>query len=131
MQFPVNILKLLPRNEQSSLIIFNNGNCASLAYALDNRKSYEGKFLVKESETIIDTAVYTIQNTDYICYVIKNSKDSYDILTCPLREELGDMEKSKLSRIKVERNEDAYVVGELVSNHNLSVYFLCKYNSFH
>lgn len=83
--------------------------------------------MVKESETIVDTAVYTIQNTDYICYVIKNSKDSYDVLTCPVREELGDMEKSKLSRTKVARPDDVYVVGELINTiDNLSVYFLCK-----
>ncbi|XP_050351712.1 nucleolar protein 11 [Nymphalis io] len=124
-KFSVNIFKLISRSKQSSLIIFENGNCASLPYALDNRKSYENKQLIKESETIVDIACYSIATTDYICYVTKNTKNSYDIITCTIREELGDMDKSKLNKIKVSRSEDVYVVGELISpEEKPCVYFL-------
>lgn len=122
-------MKLLPRDGHPSIIIFDNGNCASLPYALDNRKSYEGKLLIKDSETIVDTACYKIQKTDYICYVIKNKNDCYEILTCPIREELGDMEKSKLNKIKVTREDicDMHVVGTFISvDENFAVYFMCK-----
>lgn len=119
---------MIPRENRPSLIIFNNGNCASLPYALDNRKTYESKQLIKESDSIIDVACFSVELTDYVCYVVKNAKDNYEILLCPIREELGDMEKSKLNKIKVSRPDDVYVVGELISvDDNYCVYFLCKY----
>ncbi|XP_026487255.2 nucleolar protein 11 [Vanessa tameamea] len=124
-KFSVNIFKLISRGNQSSLIIFENGNCASLPYALDNRKSYENKQLIKESETIVDIACYSIATNDYICYVTKNNKKTYDIITCTIREELGDIDKSKLNKTKVSRPEDVYVVGELISTGDKPcVYFL-------
>ncbi|XP_023937717.2 nucleolar protein 11 [Bicyclus anynana] len=126
-KFSVNIMKLIPRDSEPSIIIFENGNCASLAYALDNRKTYENKLLVKDSENIVDVACYKIHKTDYICYVIKNSKDSYDIMTCSLRDELGDMEKSKLNKIKVARTDstNAHVIGKFISiEQNSAVYFM-------
>ncbi|XP_045450813.1 nucleolar protein 11 [Melitaea cinxia] len=124
-KFPINIFKLIPRENRPSLIIFNNGNCASLPYALDNRKTYESKQLIKESDSIIDVACFSVELTDYVCYVVKNAKDNYEILLCPIREELGDMEKSKLNKIKVSRPDDVYVVGELISvDDNYCVYFL-------
>lgn len=119
---------MIPRENCPSLIIFENGNCASLPYALDNRKTYESKQLIKESDSIIDVACFSVESTDYVCYVVKNAKDNYEILLCPIREELGDMEKSKLNKIKVSRPDDVYVVGELISvDDNYCVYFLCKY----
>ncbi|XP_045767024.1 nucleolar protein 11 [Maniola jurtina] len=126
-KFSVNIMKIIPRNHQPPLIIFESGNCASLPYALDNRKTYDSKLLVKDSETIVDTGYYNIDKTDYICYLIKSNKSSYDIMTCPIREELGDMEKSKLNRIKVTRAEGnkAHIVGELIdSDNNFTIYFI-------
>ncbi|XP_072947298.1 nucleolar protein 11 [Epargyreus clarus] len=124
-KFSVNIQKLLPRGN-TSLIIFENGNCASLTYALDNRKSYENKLLIKDSEVIVEAACYTKNNVDHICYIVKNSKGNYEVLVCPLREELGDMERSKLMRVKVTRPEDVSVVGKFININSKSceVYFL-------
>lgn len=128
MQFPLTILKLLPRQNQSPLIIFSNGNCASLPYALDNRKTYESNSLLKDTDSIVDTACYTINKTDYICYIIKNNKDGYEILNCPLRDELGDMDRSKLTKTKIVRPEDVYIVGKFISTEGKNaIYILCKY----
>lgn len=122
------MLKLVPREDQASLIIFANGNCASLPYAIDNRKTYESKSVIKETETIVDVASYVLNEMNCISYVIKNSKDSYEIVTCPVREELGDLEKSKLSKVKIFRPEDVHVVGELINTDKiLAVFVLCKY----
>ncbi|XP_049874214.1 nucleolar protein 11 [Pectinophora gossypiella] len=125
-KFSTNMLKLIPRGHKASLIVFSNGNCASLPYAIDNRKTYDSKSFIKESELIIDTSCYSDNGTDYVCYVIKNNKDLYEIVNCPVREELGDMEKSKLNRVKVTRPDDVYIVGELIctSEKYLSVYVL-------
>ncbi|KAF9791535.1 hypothetical protein SFRURICE_003231 [Spodoptera frugiperda] len=113
-KFPLNILKIIPRTKQSPLIVFSNGNCASLPYALDNRKTYEGKSLLKDTDSIVETATYTINKTDFICYILKNNKDAYEILNCPLRDELGDMDRSKLTRTKITRPDDVYVVGKFI-----------------
>ncbi|KAJ2943516.1 hypothetical protein O0L34_g16627 [Tuta absoluta] len=113
-KFPINILKLIPRKNKPALIIFANGNCAALPYAIDNRKTYESKSFIKDSDTIISTACYTDNGTDNICYIIKSSKDYYEIVNCPIREELGDLERSKLNKIKISRPEDVYVVGDLI-----------------
>ncbi|KPJ20428.1 Nucleolar protein 11-like [Papilio machaon] len=123
-KFPMNILKLIRRGDESPLVIFANGNCAALSFALDNRKSIESKALIKETDSIVDISYYKLNNTPHICYIIKNNKDNYEILTCPLREELGDMEKTKLQRIKVSRTEDVYVVGHLIAKEKLGVYIL-------
>ncbi|XP_026733411.1 uncharacterized protein LOC113497858 [Trichoplusia ni] len=124
-KFPLNILRLLPRTNQSSLIIFANGNCAALPYALDNRKTYESKSLLKETDTIVDAACYTVNKTDYICYIIKNNKDGYEILNCQLRDELGDMDRSKLTKTKITRRDDVHVVGKFISTkENHAVYVL-------
>lgn len=126
-QFPLNILKLIPRNKQSSVIVFSNGNCASLPYALDNRKTYESKSLLKDTDTIIEAACYSINKTDYICYII-NNKDGYEILNCPLRDELGDMDRSKMVKTKITRPDDVYVVGKFIcTEENNAVYILCEY----
>ncbi|XP_038223310.1 nucleolar protein 11 [Zerene cesonia] len=123
-KFSINILKLVARTNDTALIIFENGNCASLPYGVDNRKTYENKLLIKESETIIDVACCSIDKKEYVCYVLKNKKDAYEILTCPIREELGDLEKAKLNRIKVTRSEDVYVVGHLICTHSKNIYIL-------
>ncbi|KAJ8715862.1 hypothetical protein PYW08_013147 [Mythimna loreyi] len=113
-KFPLNILKVLPRDKQSSLIVFSNGNCASLPYALDNRKTYESKSLLKDTDTIVESACFSINKIDFICYIVKNNKDSYEIINCPLRDELGDMDRSKLVRTKITRPDDVYVVGKFI-----------------
>lgn len=123
------MLKIIPRGNKPSIVVFSNGNCAALPFAIENRKSYESKSLLKNSEIIVDTACYAQHETDYITYVIKNSKDLYEIINCPVRHELGDLEKSKLNRIKIHRPDDVYVVGELISTQDkaMVVYVLCKY----
>ncbi|CAH2237096.1 nucleolar protein 11 [Pararge aegeria] len=126
-KFSVNIMKLIPREDEPSVIVFENGNCASLPYALDNRKTYENKLLVKDSETIVEIACYKVQKTDYICYVIKRNKNLYEIITCPIREELGDMEISKINRVKVVRadSKEAHIVGKFISaDENPAIYFM-------
>ncbi|CAB3222051.1 unnamed protein product [Arctia plantaginis] len=113
-KFPINILKVLPRDNQSALVIFSNGNCASLPYALDNRRTYENKSLIKDTDTIVESACYTINKTDHICHIVKNIKDEYEILNCALRDELGDLERSKLTKTKIVRPDDVYVVGKFI-----------------
>lgn len=124
-KFPVNIDKVIIRGRLPPLLIFSNGNCASLSYAFDNRKTYKSKPILKESEVILDYLWHIDEHTrqDYICYIIKNSRDEVEILHCALREEFGDMDKSKMNRVKVER-DGAYVVGQLVTKENLAVYIL-------
>ncbi|CAG9794099.1 unnamed protein product [Diatraea saccharalis] len=114
-KFPVNILKLMAAPLKSPLIIFENGNTASLPYALENRKTYENIPLIKENENIVDTSSYTLNNIRYVCYVTKDGKNRYEIISAPIREELGDLEKSKITKIKISRKENVYVVGELIS----------------
>ncbi|XP_053606578.1 uncharacterized protein LOC128673021 isoform X2 [Plodia interpunctella] len=124
-KFSLDILKIITRNSQSPLLIFCNGNCASLPYAIENRKTYECKPLIKDNEEVIDAGCYTLGKADHVCYVVKEGTDSYEIINCPIRDELGDLDKSKLSRVKVKRTEDVYVVGGLVStSEKPSVFFL-------
>ncbi|KAM3958577.1 nucleolar protein 11 [Aphomia sociella] len=113
-KFSVNILKLVQRQNQPPLILFTNGNCASLPYALENRKTYEGKSILKDTEEIVDIACLSIDKTDFICYVTKCKKDKFEIVHCQIQDEIGDLDKSKLTRIKITRQEDVYVVGELI-----------------
>ncbi|XP_068618452.1 nucleolar protein 11 [Battus philenor] len=123
-KFPVNISRLVTREPQPPLVVFTNGNCASLPFALDSRKSFDSKSVVKETETIVDIACYNLNNAPHVCYILKNNKESYEIVTCPLREELGDLEKPKLNRVKVLR-EDVYIVGHLITTaEKLGVYIL-------
>ncbi|XP_013196975.2 nucleolar protein 11 [Amyelois transitella] len=123
-KFPLNILKITPRESQTPLIIFCNGNCASLPYAIENRKTYEGKSLLKDGEEVIDSGCYSLGRTDHICYLVKEGADNYEIVSCPIRDELGDLDKSKLSRVKVAR-ANVCVVGGLVStSEKPSVFFL-------
>lgn len=112
--------------EQSVLIVFSNGNCTSLSYGLENRKTLEGKSIVKES--IVDVECYTHNKTDYICYITKSNQDAYEIINCPLRNELGDLEKAKLNKVKVVREDGVYVVGKLINYaENPVVYIACTY----
>ncbi|KAJ0178047.1 hypothetical protein K1T71_005870 [Dendrolimus kikuchii] len=124
-KFPMNINKLVIRGQQSPLLIFANGNCAALTYAVDNRKSFESKSILKETDVIIDHLWHLIEETkqEYICYIIKNSKEEFEILHCMLREEFSDLDKSKMNRIKVSR-EGVYVVGQLANKDKLAVYIL-------
>ncbi|XP_028175263.1 uncharacterized protein LOC114363665 [Ostrinia furnacalis] len=114
-KFPLNILKLVPRYGEPALVIFENGNCAALPYALENRKTYESKGQIKDSESIVDVATYSVNNVGHVCYITKDGKDRQEIVVSPLREELGDMEKSKLSKVKITRPDDVYVVGKLIN----------------
>jgi hypothetical protein len=119
---------LIVRHDQPSLIIFENGNCASLPYAIENRKTYDSKSFLKENETIIDTSSYTLNNVSYVCYVVKDLKDRYEVITAPTREELGDLEKSKIVKTKIARQDDVYIVGEHISCVTKpAVYVLCKF----
>lgn len=120
----------MPRLNEPSLVIFENGNSASLPYALENRKTYESKSSIKDSETIVDIATYLSNNTGHICYIIKDGKDKYEIINSPLRDELGDLEKLKISKVRITRPDDVYVVGELISTSDKpAVFILCKYQN--
>lgn len=107
-------------------MIFTNGNSASLPYAIENRKTYESKSLLKDSDQIIDVACWKFNATDCICYIIKN-EGGFEIVSCSLRDELGDLDKSNFNREKIIRRDadDAVVVGKLV--HKQNVYVLCRY----
>ncbi|XP_047993297.1 uncharacterized protein LOC125231771 [Leguminivora glycinivorella] len=113
-KFPLPIFQVLP-----GLIIFANGNCASLTYALENSNSYDGKATIKDAAEIISVRTFKDKGNN-ICFVVKNNQD-YEIIQCPLRVELGDMDKSKLQRVKVTR-PDVNVVGQLI--HAYTVYIL-------
>lgn len=128
LQFPSQIQKLIVREEQPSLIVFANGNSISLPYGLENRKTIEAKSIIKNNETLTDAESYTLNNIDYICYIVKNNQEKFEIVSSPLRNELGDLERVKLSRVKVEREDpDVYVVGKLISvTEHPVVYVLCK-----
>ncbi|XP_063623586.1 nucleolar protein 11 [Cydia splendana] len=115
-KFPLPICRVLP-----GLIIFANGNCASLTYALENRNSYDGKATIKDADEIVAVSTYKDRGNN-ICCVVKNKQD-YEIIQCPLRVELGDMDKSKLQRVKVTR-PDVYVVGQLIHASEKTVYIL-------
>ncbi|XP_063363626.1 nucleolar protein 11 [Cydia amplana] len=115
-KFPLPIFRVLP-----GLIIFANGNCASLPYALENRNSYDGKATIKDADEIVAVSTYKDRGNN-ICYVVKNKQD-YEIIQCPLRVVLGDMDKSKLHRVKVTR-PDVYVVGQLIHASEKTVYIL-------
>ncbi|CAH2039177.1 unnamed protein product, partial [Iphiclides podalirius] len=71
-KFPINILKLITRENQSPLIIFTNGNCASLSFALDNRKSFESKSIVREAGQmmciLLATLLAPLRNWVFMCY---------------------------------------------------------------
>ncbi|XP_073946723.1 nucleolar protein 11 [Choristoneura fumiferana] len=113
-KFQIPILKVL-----SNHIVFANGNCAALTYAIENRKSYDSKASIKDTEEIVAAE----SNKSEICFIIK-SESSYDIVHCPLRVELGDLDKSKMNRVKVTRPEDVYVVGHLIHMAEKDVYIL-------
>ncbi|CAK1544827.1 unnamed protein product [Leptosia nina] len=118
-KFTANILKVIPRHNQTSLIIFENGNCASLPYGIENRKTYESKLFIKESETIIEVGSYNSDKQEYICFILKSKstkRERYEILTCAVRDELGDLEKANVIREKVSRTDNVFVVGQLVKN---------------
>lgn len=118
---------MIPRESQSALVVFCNGNCASLPYALDNRRTYENKALIKDTDTIVESACYTINKTDHICYIVKNNKDEYEIVNCALRDELGDVERTKITKTKIVRSDDVYVVGKFICTEEKNVvYVLCK-----
>ncbi|XP_004924174.2 nucleolar protein 11 [Bombyx mori] len=121
-KFSLNILKLLPRKKRSPLIIFSDGNCSSLSYAIENRKSFENKPVFKETETIVDISYYG-KYSDCICYITKSNKDTFDIVTCPLREELCDLERTKLNRTKILR-DDVNVVGKIICMETNCVYVI-------
>lgn len=123
-QFPIQILQIVQRSS-SPLIIFSNGNTASLPYGIENRKTYESKCLLRDTDKIVDLSCWTFNATDYICYVVKN-EGGYEVVSCSLRVELGDLDRSNLHREKVVRSDadDVYVVGQLVYKN--SVYILCK-----
>ncbi|XP_050665742.1 nucleolar protein 11 [Leptidea sinapis] len=126
-KFSANISKLIPfvnGSNKTSIIIFENGNCASLTYGIDNRKTFEVKSFIKDTDILVDVIAYSVKNKDYICHVVKNQKGRYEIINCPLRDELGDLEMAKLNRVKVTRTEQQFVVGYLLSAHNYQVYFL-------
>ncbi|KAL4719177.1 hypothetical protein ACJJTC_017601 [Scirpophaga incertulas] len=114
-KFPVNILQVLTRNKHCPLIIFENGNCASLPYALENRKTYTSKSIIKDNENIVDACSYTLNNLDYVCYIVKDFKNRYEIVSSPAREELGDLDKSKIVKVKITRQENVNVVGMLAT----------------
>lgn len=125
-QFPINILTIIPRDTAAPLIVFTNGNCACLPYAIENRKTYESKSLLRDSDKIVDLSCWKFNATDNICFVVKNDGE-YEIVSCSLRDELGDLEKSNFSREKITRSDgdDVHVVGKLV--HKQNVFVLCEY----
>lgn len=86
--------------------------------------------MIKAQDVITNADCYSQDGVDYICYLVKNPEDQYEIITCSLRNEIGDLSRAKMSKIKVcSLDSDAHVIGKLICPDDTpTVYIMCMYS---
>lgn len=116
LQFSKPILKVIRDAEGKSTIIFKDGDCAALAYALYARKNLEPATIVDQAQTIIDVAIFALQDKNYIAYICKRDVD-YCITTCELNTDINTPFLETMKKVEIQREEliGGKVVGVTIS----------------
>lgn len=119
-KFPVPILRILTRGERTPLIVLSNGNCVSIVHGIENRKKLDVTAVLKEADTITDIDWYYTKLKEYICYIVKNN-NVYEIVICPLKSEICQIERDLIKRVRIKSKERAHVVGKYICNKGVFV----------
>lgn len=111
-KFSLPLRSILTLEGFSPVVLLQNGNTASLEWALKNRQNWPCKEILKPKESLIKSQLINVKNKTYICTLSKVD-DVYNHTLMPLEEKTHFGKVDQIKRIKIERESET-LVGHVV-----------------
>ncbi|XP_012271956.1 nucleolar protein 11 [Orussus abietinus] len=113
---------------ESPVLVRQNGTCASLAWALKNRKTWdEGENLLKPGEKIVDCNLVHAGGKTYLCMLTRlDSGNNY--LVVPLEDDTYREERQNVKRLDLRKTSED-LVGHVVTQNQNNAYLLTLWST--
>lgn len=122
---------MIPYVDNTTILIFKDGSCAALSYALEAKKNLESVNLLEKDETILKADIFESKKEKHVCYITKSSNGSFSIITCQLETDINTVNLESLKCVRVERTDlpNGKVIGISISSKAEvpQVHIMCKY----
>ncbi|XP_051173687.1 nucleolar protein 11 [Leptopilina boulardi] len=104
------------------VVLLQNGNTASLKWALKNRKNWSCKEILKSKETLLKSQLVNVNYKSYLCTLTKLD-NVYNYILMPLENDIFLGEAEKIIRIELKRDLET-LVGHVVMQDKKNAYLL-------
>lgn len=111
----------------SPIVVMQNGGTASLAWALENRKTWDSAGILLPGEKILSSQLVCVADKIYLCLFTSKEQRAFNYITVPLQKENYTEELDQLVRIELKRSSEK-LVGHIVLQDKKNAYLLtlCK-----
>lgn len=125
-KFTTPLHSILTLDEFPPVVLLQNGNTATLEWAINNRQNWSFKGIFKTNEILLKSQLVNVDCKVYLCTL--NKIDSvYNYVVIPLENENFLGEAKKVKRIELKRDPHT-LVGHVVTQNakNACLWTLCK-----
>lgn len=108
------------------VVLLQNGNTASLEWALKNKQNWSCKEILRPKETLLKSQLVNVNYKSYLCTLTKLD-NIFNYILMPLENDTFLGEADKIKRIELKRDFET-LVGHVVMQDNKNAYLLtlCK-----
>ncbi|XP_077292389.1 nucleolar protein 11 [Arctopsyche grandis] len=110
------VVKLISDVDNSTVLVFKDGSCASLSYAKLAKKNLEAVSILEKDEVITSAEIYKATDEKFVCYLTKTC-GQYCIIACQLNTDIHTVMPETARRIYAKRPDlpNAKVIGITIS----------------
>ncbi|KAL0118116.1 hypothetical protein PUN28_009055 [Cardiocondyla obscurior] len=114
---------ILPNGDSSPILVQRNGATASLKWAIDNRKTWASKGIIKTKEKLLDCHVISLKDGKTSLFCLTKVEEIYNYIVVGL-EDTTCLEKiDTVRRIELKRKSEN-LTGHVVIHHKNDAYLL-------
>ena len=125
-KFPLPLDSILTLEGFPPVVLLQNGNTASLKWALSNRQSWSCKGILKPKESLLKCQMVNIKYKTYLC-ILSKLENAFSYILMPLEDETYIGKVDQVKRIDLKRDSET-LVGHAVIQDKNDAYLLtlCK-----
>ncbi|XP_011639303.1 uncharacterized protein LOC105428612 [Pogonomyrmex barbatus] len=121
-KFQSSLYAILPNGNSSPILVQQNGATASLEWAIDNRKTWTSKGIIKTKEKLLDCQLIHLNGKTSLFYLTK-VEEVYNCIVVGL-EDITYLEKTNtIRRIELKRRAED-LMGHVIIHHKNDAYLL-------
>ncbi|XP_077260010.1 nucleolar protein 11 [Temnothorax americanus] len=121
-KFPSPLHAILPCGDSSPILVQRNGATASLEWAIDNRRTWRSKGIIKAKETVLDRQLIHF-NGETSLFCLTRVEEVYNCLVVGLEDATRLEKADTVRRIELKRKSED-LAGHVVIRHKNAAYLL-------
>ncbi|XP_071577950.1 nucleolar protein 11 [Temnothorax nylanderi] len=123
-KFPSPLHAILPYGDSSPILVQRNGATASLEWAIDNRRTWRSKGIIKAKEKLLDCQLIHFNGKTTSLFCLTRVEEVYNCLVVRLEDAATCLEKADtVRRIELKRKSED-LTGHVVIRHKNAAYLL-------